>query len=263
VNEALTRLCIVMVGTTHPGNIGAAARAMKNMGVTDLRLVSPRVFPSSDATARASGANDVLVRAKVCANLTEAIADCAVVVGASARPRTIAWPELTPRECAERLSPEMRAGRVAVLFGREHSGLTNEELDLCQFLLRIPCNPDFSSLNVAAAVQVVTYEFRQALQGQPPNRLYGLEREAGRLASSAELESFYAHLRQALFDIGFFHIRKSSPSLMRRLRRLFSRAHLRDKEIHILRGILRQAQERIARLEKARALHPPDGNALQ
>lgn len=263
MNEALTRLCIVMVGTTHPGNIGAAARAMKNMGVTDLRLVAPRVFPSSDATARASGANDVLAQAKVCANLTEAIADCAVVVGASARPRTIAWPELTPRECAERLAPEMRAGRVAVLFGREHSGLMNEELDLCQFLLRIPCNPDFSSLNIAAAVQVVTYEFRQTLQGQPPNRLYDLDREAGRLASGAELESFYAHLRQALFDIGFFHIRKSSPSLMRRLRRLFSRARLRDKEIHILRGILRQAQERIARLEKARALHPPDGNALQ
>jgi TrmH family RNA methyltransferase len=262
-NETLAQLSIVMVETTHPGNIGAAARAMLNMGVTDLRLVAPRIFPSAEATARASGANRVLEGARVCTTLAEAIADCAVVMGASARPRTIAWPELTPKECAARFVPYLaRGGRVAVLFGREHSGLSNEELDLCQFLLHIPCNPDFSSLNVAAAVQVVTYEFFQACRELNPGRSV-LDEEAGRLATGEEMESFYAHLRQALFDVGFFHTRKSSPSLMRRLRRLFNRAHLRDKELHILRGILRQAQERVTRLEKARAPQPPDGNPLQ
>lgn len=261
--EALARLSIVMVGTTHPGNIGAAARAMLNMGATDLRLVAPRVFPSSEATARASGATGVLGGARVCATLPEAIADCTVVVGASARIRTIAWPKLTPKECAAQFFPELaRGGRIAVLFGREHSGLNNEELDLCHFLLHIPCNPDFSSLNVAAAIQVVTYEFFQAFREQNPARSL-LDEEAGRVATGEEMESFYGHLRQALFDIGFFHARKSSPSLMRRLRRLFNRAHLRDKELHILRGILRQAQERVTRLEKARALQPPDGNPLQ
>jgi TrmH family RNA methyltransferase len=252
-----------MVETTHPGNIGAAARAMLNMGVTDLRLVAPRVFPSGEATARASGATGVLEQARVCATLAEAIADCTVVVGASARTRTIAWPELSPRECAVRFYPELaRGGRVAVLFGREHSGLRNDELDLCQFLLHIPCNPAFSSLNVAAAIQVVTYEFFQAFRELRPGRNL-LDDEAGRPATGEELESFYGHLRQALFDIGFFHTRKSSPSLMRRLRRLFNRAHLRDKELHILRGILRQTQERVARLEKALGLQPPNGNPLQ
>jgi TrmH family RNA methyltransferase len=262
-NEALARLSIVMVETTHPGNIGAAARAMLNMGVTDLRLVAPRTFPSSEATARASGATGVLDSARVCATLPEAIADCTVVIGASARIRTIAWPELTPKECAARFFPELGDGaRVAVLFGREHSGLSNEELDLCHFLLRIPCNPHFSSLNVAAAIQVVTYEFFQTSREQRPARNL-LDEEAGRLATGEEMESFYEHLRQALFDIGFFHVRKSSPSLMRRLRRLFNRAHLRAKELHILRGILRQAQERVARLEEAHSPQPPDGNPLQ
>lgn len=262
--DPLAHLSIVMVETTHPGNIGAAARAMLNMGVTDLRLVAPRVFPSGEATARASGANQVLEQARVCATLTEAIADCPVVIGASARPRTIAWPELTPKECAARLYPELARGRrVAVLFGREHSGLRNDELDLCQFLLHIPCNPDFSSLNVAAAIQVVSYEFFQAGRELAPGQNL-LDAEAGRPATGEELESFYGHLRQTLFDIGFFHARKSSPSLMRRLRRLFNRAHLRDKELHILRGILRQAQVRVARLEKGHAFRqPPDGNALQ
>ncbi|HLF96174.1 MAG TPA: RNA methyltransferase [Methylococcaceae bacterium] len=261
--ESLARLSIVMVGTTHPGNIGAAARAMQNMGVTDLRLVAPRVFPSAEATARASGATGVLDGAQRCATLPEAIADCTVVIGASARIRTIAWPELSPKECAVQFLPELaRGGRIAVLFGREHSGLNNEELDLCHFLLHIPCNPHFSSLNVAAAIQVATYEFFQAHHELRPGRNL-LDEETGRPATGDEMESFYGHLRQTLFDIGFFHARKSSPSLMRRLRRLFNRAHLRDKELHILRGILRQAQERIARLEKARAIQPPDGNPLQ
>lgn len=243
----LSNLCVVMAETTHPGNIGAAARAMKNMGVTDLRLVNPRVFPSSEAVARASGADDLLAAARVCSSLDQAIADCSIVVGASARDRTVVWPELTPRACAESLGPLLVSSRIAVLFGREHSGLTNEELDRCQYLLRIPCNPEFSSLNVAAAVQVTCYEF--LVQAQAAG---AADRPPADLADASEMESFFGHLRQSLFDIGFFHATKSSPSLMRRLRRLFHRAHLERTEIHMLRGILSQMQIRLGRSPAAK-----------
>ena len=153
---------IVLVGTTHPGNIGAVARAMKNMGIADLALVGPRHFPHKDATARASGAVDVLKNAVVVETLEEALSDCVYTVGASARSRDINWPTLEPRECAAKLIEENRAGPVAAVFGPEKYGLTNEHLDLCDALLTIPTNPDFSSLNLAMAVQVLTYELRAA-----------------------------------------------------------------------------------------------------
>ena len=224
---------IVLVGTTHPGNIGAVARAMKNMGLSELVLVNPRYFPHADATARASGAEDLLQHAEVAANLTEAIADCSYVAGASARPRTIGWPTMTPRECAERLSRESREGTVAVVFGPEKAGLTNDDLDRCHTLVTIPAAPGFSSLNLAMAVQILSYELRIAeMTGTVP----ATPRDTP-LASGEELEHFYVHLEQVLTASGFLD--PANPRyLMRRLRRLVARAEPDRNEINILRGML-------------------------
>jgi tRNA (cytidine32/uridine32-2'-O)-methyltransferase len=236
----LSHIRIVLVNTTHPGNIGAAARAMKNMGLGDLALVEPKIFPSGEANARASGAEDILASARICRNLEEAIADCSLVIGASARLRTIPWPQLEPRECAAMVAGT--AARTAILFGREHSGLTNEELERCHYLLHIPCDPEFSSLNVAAALQVVAYEIFLAARRNP-----AAERQMSPYATAAQMESFYGHLERTLHDIRFLHEKKSSPSLMRRLRRIFNRARLEQKEIHILRGVLNAVQLQLKR----------------
>jgi tRNA (cytidine32/uridine32-2'-O)-methyltransferase len=235
----LSNIKIVLVETTHPGNIGAVARAMKNMNLRNLALVSPKIFPSADATARASGADDVLASAVVCESLPEAIVDCSIVLGASARGRTISWPEITPRECAGWLKVEALDNKVAIVFGRENSGLKNHELDLCQYLLRIPCNTAFSSLNLAAAVQVVCYELFVA-SGQNYEVFLGDKGEEPP-ATAAQMEMFYEHLSEALTDIGFMHPDKSK-SIMRRLRRIYNRARLDSKEVDILRGILRMSQ---------------------
>jgi tRNA (cytidine32/uridine32-2'-O)-methyltransferase len=234
----LSKIRIVLVGTTHPGNIGAAARAMKNMGLTRLYLVEPKCFPSADATARASGADDILCRAVVCASLNDAIADCGTVIGTSARSRAISSEVLSPRQCTELIARQSPETEIAVVFGREHSGLTNRELDLCGYWMAIPCNPEFSSLNLAGAVQIVGYElftafcseFRRAEIDLPPP------------ASSARVESFYDHLYELMVAVEFIHPERSG-SVMRRLRRLFNRAHLEDREIDILRGIMRAAQD--------------------
>ncbi|NOS87010.1 MAG: RNA methyltransferase [Methylococcaceae bacterium] len=235
----LSHIKIVLVETTHPGNIGAVARAMKNMGMDQLRLVAPKTFPSADATSRASGADDVLAKAGVYDTLSAAIADCQLVIGASARCRTISWPELTPRECAGQTvhNPEQQ---VAILFGRENSGLKNHELDLCHYLLRIPCNSQYSSLNIAAAVQVVCYELFVAAGVEQP--LAVGDKDKVPKASAQQLESFYGHLHETLIDIGFMHPDKSK-SIMRRLRRIYNRIQLDTKELDILRGILRMSQD--------------------
>ncbi|MDH5501946.1 MAG: tRNA (cytosine(32)/uridine(32)-2'-O)-methyltransferase TrmJ [Gammaproteobacteria bacterium] len=224
---------IVLVGTTHPGNIGAVARAMKNMGLDELFLVNPLHFPHEDAVARASGAEDLLESAKVLSSLDEAIADCSYVAGASARSRTIGWPSMAPRECATRLVQESLQGSVAVVFGPEKSGLTNEDLDRCHTLLTIPTEPTFSSLNLAMAVQVMSYELRMARVG---SELLQQAPEAP-LATAEELENFYTHLEQILISSGF--LKPDNPRhLMRRLRRLFARALPDKNEINILRGML-------------------------
>jgi TrmH family RNA methyltransferase len=209
---------------------------MKNMCMSELYLVAPKIFPSADATSRASGADGLLASAKCCDSLQEAIADCQIVIGASARSRTIAVPEESPRICAERLAVEAQDKKVAILFGRENSGLKNHELDLCQTLLTIPSNAEYSSLNIAAAVQVVCYELLVA-SGQ-----YAVKPEVRdvALASSAQMESFYEHLYQALDEIGFINPEKST-SIMRRLRRVYHRAALDTKELDILRGILKKS----------------------
>ncbi|PLY13147.1 MAG: tRNA (cytosine(32)/uridine(32)-2'-O)-methyltransferase TrmJ [Sedimenticola sp.] len=236
----LSNIRIVLVETSHPGNIGAVARAMKNMCLDSLWLVRPKVFPHADATARASGAHDLLASARVCDTLDEALMGCRLVVGASARLRTVEWPQLDPRECAEKLLPESEQSEVAVIFGRESSGLRNVELDRCHYLVHIPANPEYASLNISQAVQVITYELNMAEQSARKLSTGPAEQD---LASMDEMEGLFRHLEQALDDIGFSNTRQSLK-LHRRLRRLFFRARLEKDEVHILRGILSAAQGR-------------------
>ena len=231
---------IVMVQTSHPGNIGAAARAMKNMGLQQLALVAPAQFPSHEASARASGADDLLHVAEVVPDLGAAVADCKVVIGASARLRSVKWPVLTPREAAELAVASAEGAPAAIVFGRESSGLSNEEMDRCTHLVHIPTNPEFSSLNVAMAVQVLGYELRLAMLAEDAGT--GIVTTEN-LATNAEMEGFFGHLEQALDDIGFTDARRSAK-LMRRLRRLFHRAAPASEEVNILRGILSAAQGR-------------------
>lgn len=231
---SLDRIRIVLVAPSHGGNIGGCARAMKTMGLTRLVLVTPKEFPSEEADARAAGAEDVLARARVCASLEEAVGDCELVIGTSARARRIDWPLLDPRAGAERIAADSRAAEVAVVFGRERTGLTNDELDRCHALLSVPADPAFASLNLAAAVQVVAYEIRRAVLALPATGSAEIREPR---ASHAEVERFYAHLEQVLVEIRFLDPR--NPRLLRRrLRRLFNRIQLTTNEVNILRGIL-------------------------
>ena len=236
----LANIRIVLVETSHPGNIGAIARAMKNMALSQLYLVKPKIFPSADATARASGADDILASAVICDTLIEAVADCEIVMGASARDRTIGWPTLVAKQCAEQALKDAQNNQVALVFGRENSGLTNAELDCCQYLIRIPCNKDFSSLNLAAAVQVFTYELFSRASQQIEEKAVSASEP---LATSAQIEGFYQHLQETLTAIDFIQSGQSN-SVMRRLRRLYSRSRLSTREVDILRGILRMSQGR-------------------
>jgi len=232
---------IVMVNTSHPGNIGAAARAMKNMGLQSLYLVEPKTFPSAEATSRASGADDLLAQAVVCGSLDEALAECSLVVGASARLRSITWPQLDPRQCAAKVVEECGNGPVALVFGREHSGLTNAELSRCHYLVNIPTNPDYPSLNIAAAIQVIAYELRMAMEGGA--KVDKSESEAVDLATMGEVEQFYVHLESVMVESEFLDPAKPK-FLMHRLRRLYNRARLEKQELNILRGILTAVQKR-------------------
>lgn len=228
---------IVLVETSHPGNIGAVARAMKNMQISNLCLVSPKIFPSAEATSRASGADDILCSAKIYQSLPEAIVDCQIVLGASARDRSISWPVLSARECAEKFVHSK--SKIALVFGPENSGLKNHQLDLCRYLLRIPCNTEYSSLNLAAAVQIVCYELLMAAEQKPENTIG--DKNENPLATMKQMELFYEHFQQTLDDIGFLPIDKSQ-SVMRRLHRIFNRIELDTKELDILRGIFRFSQ---------------------
>lgn len=236
-NDLANRLRIVLVETSHPGNIGAAARAMKTMALTRLVLVSPAEFPHADASARASGATDLLERAEVAASLDEALKGCTLVAGTSARRRGLGPPELAPRECAARLVASAATGKdVALVFGRERTGLTNEELARCHFFVNIPANPEYASLNLAAAVQVLAYELLLARDTA------AAPAETGSTpATTEEMERLYEHLEQAALETGFLD--PANPKhLMRRLRRLFNRAQPDQNEVHILRGLLSALQ---------------------
>jgi TrmH family RNA methyltransferase len=232
-------LRIVLVEPTHPGNIGAVARVMKNMGLTRLVLVNPLLFPHADATARAAGGTDVLMRAQVVETFDAALAGCRQVLGTSARRRGVSGPELDPRRCAAGIAEFSDRAEVALVFGRESSGLTNDEMDRCHHSVRIPTAPAFSSLNLATAVAVLAYELRLAADGGTIS-----EAEAGgseRPAPVEDVEHFYRHLEDVLLMTGFLD--PANPRhLMRRLRRLFNRARPSENDVHILRGILTSVQ---------------------
>lgn len=244
--SAPARIRFVLVGTQHPGNIGAAARAMKTMGLSKLVLVAPEQPLDDVAFRRSAGAEDVLGDAPVFATLAEAVADCRLVLGCTARSRRVQLEELLPEAAGQRAVA--RAGEpaeVAFVFGRERTGLTNDELQLCHVAVHIPSDPEFSSLNLAAAVQVLAYEVRMAqLEGQAAPAVEPGYGEAP--ASHAQLEGLFGQLGDTLDQIDF-HKGRAPESAMRKLRRLFMKADLSEQEVRLLRGILSDAQ-RMARL---------------
>lgn len=238
----LENIKIVMVGTTHPGNIGAAARAMTNMCFQNLSLVNPECPVGEIAYARASGAHAILDNRETCHSLSESLGSCDLVVASSARRRSLAWPELTPLELANKLAQAPDESRAALVFGREHSGLNNEEIQQCNYMVCIPTNPDFSSLNLASAVQVLCYQIFSVL-GAASQDAKPLE-EADMPVANAELEGYFEHLQQVLEQSGFLN--PDQPGLiMQRLRRLYLRSELTRNEVNILRGILTSIQKQI------------------
>jgi tRNA (cytidine32/uridine32-2'-O)-methyltransferase len=230
---------IVLVGTRHPGNIGSAARAMKTMGLTELALVQPERFPDPEATTMAASAADVLERARVLPTVRAAVDDCGLVVGTTARPRHLPWRVLEPREAAPEIVAAARSRDVAILFGAERTGLSNDDIEQCQRLLTVPTDDAYPSLNLAMAVQVVAYELRLAERTPAA----GAAIAGGPLASAHEMERFYAQLAEVLEEIDF-RDRTGAGHLMARLRRFFNRAAPDQNEIHILRGILTAMQGR-------------------
>ncbi|WP_437887458.1 tRNA (cytosine(32)/uridine(32)-2'-O)-methyltransferase TrmJ [Phytobacter sp. V91] len=239
----LQNIRIVLVETSHTGNMGSVARAMKTMGLTNLWLVNPLVKPDSQAIALAAGASDVIGDAKIVDTLDEALAGCSLVVGTSARSRTLPWPMLDPRECGLKSVAEGKHAPVALVFGRERVGLTNDELQKCHYHVAIAANPEYSSLNLAMAVQVIAYEVRMAwLATQEENSAAQVEEEAP-YPLVDDLERFYGHLEKTLLSTGF--IRENHPGqVMNKLRRLFTRARPESQELNILRGMLASIEQK-------------------
>lgn len=230
---------IILVATSHPGNIGATARAMKTMGLSSLYLVNPKSFPDYKAKEMAAGADDLLESAVVTKSLDEALTGCQLILGTSARPRELFLPGLTPDSCASLIRQKANA-QIAIVFGREHSGLTNEELLRCHYHIHIPSNPEYGSLNLAQAVQIIAYEVRMKLL--TPKAEVSLHQEE--YATANEIEQFYEHLREVFIEIQF--LKRSNPRrLMQRVRRLFNRINLEKMEVNLLRGMLSQIQKSI------------------
>jgi tRNA (cytidine32/uridine32-2'-O)-methyltransferase len=233
----LDKIRIVLINTSHPGNIGSAARAMKTMGLKNLYLVDPVSFPNRKADEMASNADDIVKNAVVVKTLDEAVADCTLIVGTSTRSRTIPWPLQTPREFATNTAANPE--KIAILFGREQSGLTNEELHRCHYHIQIPSNPEYSSLNLASAVQVIAYELYVASLQNVEEKT-----ESDYPWSSAEqMEGFFEHLQTVLIELDFLKL-EAPRQLMTRLRRLFLRSRLDTMEMNIMRGILTAIQKR-------------------
>jgi len=235
----LENIKIVLVKTSHTGNIGSTARAMKTMGLSQLVLVDPLTPPDGKASALAAGAGDVLANAQTVGTLAEAVADCGLVVGTSARSRTLSWPMLEPRECGEKLVSEVQQNPVALVFGRENNGLSNDELQQCHFHVCIPANPEYSSLNLAAAVQTLCYEIRMAHLAQVRQ-----PQSQSEYPLAGELEGFYSHLEQTLHKTNFI-IPQHPGMVMAKLRRLYNRARPEAQELNILRGILASIEKSI------------------
>ncbi|HSN01024.1 MAG TPA: RNA methyltransferase [Rudaea sp.] len=240
------RIRFVLVRTSHPGNIGAAARAIRTMGFARLGLVAPHKFPHPDAVAMASGATGVLDDAAIAETVVDAISDCTLVLGCTARARAVQLDELSPREAAQRALAASTRGPVAIVFGNERTGLENDELMSCHAAVRIPSVDDFPSLNLAQAVQVLAYEMRMAMLAQTPQAADASKSDPP--ASAEQLEHLFGHLAQMLDDIDF-HKGRSPVTIMKRLRRLFLHANLDQREVRILRGIFDDAQ-RMARIAK-------------
>ena len=236
----LDNIKIVLVETSHTGNMGSAARAMKTMGLTNLCLVNPIIKPDSQSISLAAGASDIIKQAQIFLSLEAAVADCPLVIGTSARPRSLQWPNLTPKECGEKIIAEAcRHAQVALVFGRERVGLTNDELQKCHFHVSIPANPDYSSLNLAMSVQVLSYEIRMSLLSAQEASIKLDEQDINEVhyPKDEDIERFYQHLEQTLLQTGFINPHHPGQ-IMGRLRRLFTRARIEQQELNILRGIL-------------------------
>ena len=238
VAARLSHIRFVLINTTHPGTIGASARAMKVMGLSGLHLVSPKIFPSADATAMASGADDLLQRAVIHDTLESALEGCGLVLGTSARLRSLPMPQMGLRAAAAGVLAEPAGQDVAILFGQERAGLTNDEIQRCHQLVHVETNPEFGSLNLAQAVQLMAYELRMAVIGGAGAVLPPADWEP---VDAAQMEMFYVHLEQTLLDIGFMNP-EQPKRLMARMRRLFNRARPDQNEINILRGVLSASQ---------------------
>ncbi|MGB1239194.1 MAG: RNA methyltransferase [Pseudomonadales bacterium] len=241
---SISNIRIVLINTFHPGNIGAAARAMKNMGLSELYLVDPQSYPDDEASSRAAGALDVLERATVVQDLASAIADCELVIGTSARNRTFDLPLLDAKSGAEKITAEAVTGKVAILFGRETMGLLNEELRQCNFHLFIPTNPEYPVLNIAQAIQLVCYEIwlhahERSAESSPEVALY---------PKQGEVQHFYQHLESVLRQTHFL-IPQHEGQAMKKLERMFNRARPEKRELGMLRGILQSIEKRIDELE--------------
>ena len=240
---------MVLVNPSHPGNIGGAARAMKTMAIKQLVLVSPREYPDPRAVWRAAGARDLLETARIVNTLGEAIADCDLVVGTSARGRRIPWPVVDARQCAEQIYAESSSSKVAILFGREDRGLNNDELHRCHLHVHVPTSEEYGSLNLAMAVQIICYELRMRSlnsdlsQGKNANPSVMQDWDEP-FANAADVERLHEHLAEALAQIGFYNPAEPKQ-LLTRLRRLFARIRLDKMEINILRGILTTVQEKV------------------
>lgn len=235
----LSNIRVVLVGTSHPGNIGSVARAMKTMGLSNLYLAEPRCEVDGQSVALAAGACDILKDVTIVDSLAEAIKDCSLVIGTSARSRTLDWPMLDPRQAGTKLAAEAVASSVAIVFGRENHGLNNEELQACNYHVFIPANPEYMSLNLAQAVQIICYETRIAhlTQEQAPT-------EVSEYPFAEENERFFEHLERTLLGTGFI-IKNHPGQVMTKLRRLFTRARIESHEMNILRGILSSIEKAV------------------
>ena len=238
--ELLNSVKIVLVGTTHPGNIGAAARAMKNMGFRNLSLVKPKEFPSDVATYRSKAAKDILENALIFNNLQEAVVDCELVIGTSARDRKVPWPILSPKESAEEVSKSLKIHKIAIVFGREDRGLTNEELGLCNYHVHIPTDPEYSSLNLSQAVQILVYEIRMAMLSDDENQDYwDVE-----LANNNQTEMLIQHMDELMQEVEFYDV-DNPRKLLLRVRRFFKRSRIDVMETNIFRGLFATIQKKL------------------
>ena len=240
-NNLLNSVKVVLVGTTHPGNIGATARAIKNMGILNLALVQPKEFPSDVATFRSKAAKNILENAEVYESLKDAVSECELVVGTSARDRTIPWPVLNPREAAAEMHKSSLNGDVAIVFGREDRGLTNDELGLCNFHVHIPSDPEYSSLNLSQAVQILAYEIRLAYleENERSEDYWDVD-----LANNEQSERLINHMDELMQEVDFYDT-ENPRKLLVRVRRFFKRSKIDVMEANIFRGLFATIQKKL------------------